>query len=308
MANTILRVGTIARAGIGLLIRELVVARTVWADAIGGDEFVGALDDTVTVRVPAIGQPARTRTLRAGTAIVNDDISEFGVAVKLTTDVYKGVSITDEDLTLSITDFGSQILRPQTQAVAEGVEDELITAIEGADYVGAALTISAADPFLAFVDAATALNDNFVPRNGRTMLVGSAVEAAVLKSDRLKSFPMGAGKDALEDASLGRMAGFRVIGSAGIGAYTAYAYHRSAFILATRAPKIPDGASMGEGISEAGIAMRWLKDYDYDNTTDRSLVNTWVGAVAVEDAVDPTDPASATDMLRAVELEMAGGS
>lgn len=305
MASTFLKVGVIARATVGLLLRELVIARTVWADAVGGDEFTGALEDTVTIRIPAIGQPARTRVLRAGTPITNDDLVEFGVDVKLATDIYKGVPVSDEDLTLSIKDFGDQILRPQTQAVAEKVEDLLAATIEGATYA-TSLPIDEDDPFLAFVDARTALNDAKVPRQGRTMLVGSSVEAAVLKSDRLTKFDQGAGADALTEASLGRMAGFTVVGSSGIDPDAAYAYHRSAFIQATRAPRVPDGVSFGEAISYGGIAVRWIKDYDFMNTTDRSLVNTWAGFTVVEDPVDPNDPESDTSLVRAVELTLPG--
>lgn len=305
MASTFLKVGVIARATLALLQRELVIARTVWADAINGAEFDGALSDTVTVRVPAIGQPARTRTLRAGTPITNDDLVEFGIAVKLTTDVYKGVTVSDEDLTLSITDFATQILKPQTQAVAEGIEDQLVAEIEGATY-GAAISITEADPFLAFVDAAEALNTSKVPRSGRTMLVGSEVESAILKSDRLKAYPQTAGIDAYTDARIGRMAGFDVVATSAIDSESAFAYHRSAFILATRAPRVPAGVPMGQGLTLDGIAARWIRDYDYNNTSDRSLVNTWVGLATVEDPDDPADPASTTSLVRAVELTLAG--
>lgn len=304
--NTFIKVGTIAKTMIGLLTRELVIARTVWTDAVGGAEFVGALDDTVTIRVPAIGQPARTRTLRGGTPITNDELAEFAIAVALTTDVYKGVPITDEELTLDIKDFARQILNPQTGAVAEGVEDQLVAAIEGASYE-TALPIDEDDPFLTFIDARTALNDANVPRGRRTMLVGSEVEAAVLKSDRLdKHDPGSPGVDAFSEARVGRMAGFDVIGSNGIASDKAYAYHRTAFVLATRAPAIPEGAKMGQGIELDGIAARWLRDYDYVNTTDRSLVNTWVGTAVVTDPDDPSDPDSDTSVVRAVELTLGG--
>lgn len=305
MANAFLRVGVIARATIGLLIRELVVGRTVWADAVGGDEFNGALNDTVTIRVPAMGQPARTRNVRGGAAITNDELAEYGVAVALATDIYKGVPVTDADLTLSIKDFGEQILRPQTQAVAEKYEDLLAAQIEGADY-GTPIAIDEADPFLAFVDAREVLNNFKVPRNGRTLLVGSAVEAALLKSDRLTKFDTGPGLDALTEATIGRMAGFTVVGTSAINPDKAYAYHRSAFIAATRAPRVPEGATFGEAVAFGGVAMRWLKDYDYANTTDRSLVNTYAGFATVEDADDPTDPASTTSLKRAVELYLVG--
>lgn len=307
MANAFLKAGVIARTAIGLLTRELVIGKTIWADAIDGAEFTGALNDTVTIRVPAIGAPARTRVLRAGSPIVNDAFTEFGIDVKLATDIYKGVGITDENLTLDIKDFGAQVLNPQTQAVAEKLEDLAAGEFAGASFpVGASLSIDEADPYLSFVDARQVLNDNKVPRASRVMLVGSSVEAAVLKSDRLTKFDQGPGLDAFTEATLGRMAGFTVVASTAIDPDEAYGYHRSALIVATRAPKIPEGVAMGEGISFQGFAMRWLMDYDYVNTTDRSLVNLWAGFKIVEDADDPTDPLSTTTLKRAVKLALAG--
>ena len=80
MPNTFLKPTVIAATAIGLLYRELVVARTIWTDAINPGEFQGAFADTVTMRVPA-RRSARTRTLRAGTAIVNDTSAEHGPAL-----------------------------------------------------------------------------------------------------------------------------------------------------------------------------------------------------------------------------------
>ncbi len=182
MANTFLKVGVIARTAVQLLFRELVVVRTVWTDAINPDEFVRALDDTVTLRVPA-RNTARTRTLRGGTPITLDEETEFAVPVKLDTDVYKGVAITDEELSLDITDFATQILLPQARAVAEGVEDRIVAEITSATY-DTPIEIDESDPYKAAVAARKALNDNNVPKAQRTLLVGSGVEAAMLSSDR----------------------------------------------------------------------------------------------------------------------------
>ena len=80
----------------------------------------------------------------------------------------------------------------------------------GADTYDTSIAIDSTDPFLAFVDARKALNDDNVPKGGRFMLVGSSVEADILKSDRLTKFDQGAGATALEEATIGRMAGFTV--------------------------------------------------------------------------------------------------
>ncbi|MEV2236693.1 P22 phage major capsid protein family protein [Micromonospora sp. NPDC049891] len=324
MANTFLKPTTIARTAIGLLYRELVVARTVWTDAVNPGEFTGVLNDTVTLRVPA-RRTARKRVLRAGTPIVNDSSAEYGVDVKLDTDVYNGAAITDEEFTLDISDFGAQVLMPQIRAVAEGVEDEIVDEITAADYP-AGMTIDPTDADLLDMSdtdwykvatrARRLLNDQHVPRSNRTLLVGSAVEEQILNSDRFTRFDSTGpdASDALREATIGRIAGFNVVPSSALDEEEAYAYHRTAFVLAARAPRVPQGVSFGttRGLAEAeqlgasasfgGISVRWLMDYDYTNTTDRSLVNTWVGTAAVEDPDDPTDPESTVSMHRAVKI------
>jgi hypothetical protein len=323
MANAFLKPTVIAATAVGLLYRELVVARTVWTDAINPNEFAGAFGDTVTMRVPA-RRSARTRVLRAGTAIVNDVSNEFGVDVKLTTDVYNGAPITDEELTLDIVDFGAQILMPQITAVAEGVEDAVVAEIEGATYESA-MTLNPdwsefrvngfTDWYRVANRARRLLNDKFVPKAQRTLLVGSEVEEEILNSDRFtRNDNIGeSAEDALREATIGRIAGFNVVPSAALEADEAYAYHRTAFVLAARAPLVPRGVAFGtqrslsEGkqggtASVAGIGARWIMDYDYTNTTDRSLVNTWVGTETVKDPITPSNPASSFRLDRAVKI------
>lgn len=321
MPNTFLKTQTIANTAVGLLYRELVIARTVWTDAVNPGEFTGALNDTVNLRVPA-RRVARKRTLRAGTAIVNDTSVEFSVPVKLDTDVYNGAPITDEELTLDITDFGAQVLNPQIRAVVEGLEDEIADEIEDADYgtnvidpTGADFVVSGeTDWYRTATRARRLLNDRHVPLSDRTLLIGTDVEEQILNTDRFTRFDAigNEAADALRESTIGRIAGFDVVVSSAIDPESAYAYHRTAFVLATRAPAVPAGAAFAQvrGVGQPGGAMgywdgvsvRWLRDYDYTNTTDRSLVNTWVGTASVEDVVSPTNPASATAMYRAVAI------
>ena len=323
MANAFLKPTVIANTAVGLLYRRLVVARTLWTDAINPGEFTGALNDTVTMRVPA-RRTARKRTLRAGTAIVNDVSNEFGVPVTLTTDVYNGAPITDEEFTLDIADFGAQVLTPQIRAVAEGVEDEAISAIEDATY-RSDMTVDPSDAdfqvggetdwYRVAARAAKLLDQKHVPEEGRTLLVGANIKEQIVVDDRFTradSVGPEAANDTLRRRTLGTIAGFTVISSVDVDADSAYAYHKTAFVLATRAPKVPQGATMaafrslGEAPGEvgyvAGISARWLMDYDYTSTTDRSLVNTWVGHASVTDPDTPSNPASTKSLYRAVKI------
>lgn len=322
MPNTFLKVGVIANATIGLLYRDLVIARTVWTDAVNPGEFTGALNDTVNLRVPT-RRVARKRTLRAGTPIVNDTSTEFSVPVKLTTDVYNGAPLTDEELTLDIRDFSEQILNPQIRAVVEGIEDEIAEEIEGADYgtnvidpTDTEFVVSGTtDWYRVATRAARMLDSKNVPTESRTLLIGAEAKENLSLDDRfIRADSVGAEQatSALRERTIGRIAEFNVVYSPFIDEEAAYAYHRSAFVMATRAPVVPAGAAFAQvrGAGQpggaignyGGMAVRWLRDYDYANTTDRSLVSTWVGTATVEDPDTPADPASTMSLTRAVKI------
>lgn len=325
MASTFLRPTVIARATVALLLRELVLSRTVWTDAVAAAEFRGAYNDTVTLRVPARVE-ARTRTLRSGTALQIDDLHEFGVPVQLTTDVYKGIAVTDENLTLSIEDFGQQILTPQITAIADKLEDIIAALIVGAPYIPD-MTIDPSDGdfqvngqrswWRIATRARRLLNQQNVPSGNRYLVVGAAVEEEILNDDRfIRADAVGTSvaESALREATIGRIAGFTVLQSNFIPEEAAYAYHRSAFVLGAMPPRVPAGATTGEIRSlgqgqqagaqavAGGVGVRWLMDYDAANTTDRSLVSTYVGTAPVEDPEDFDDPNSAKRLVRAVKI------
>jgi hypothetical protein len=274
MANTFIKATRIASAALGLLEREIVLPGLVWRDA-GGD-FRGAGGDTISIRVPARTQ-ARTRALRGarpstseGAGIITmDDLTETKVDVTLDTDVYSAVPVTDEELTLDLSDFGAQILEPQVRAVAEGVENAVAAEMTGATYA-TNLTVDTADPFKTFVDAYTALNKQNIPREGRAVVVGADIENLILKSDHLSRVDQSGSDAALRRAEMGRLAGFPIYVSNAIPANMGFAFHRTAYVLGMRAPMVPDGASFGSAQVYGNLAMRWIRDYDFRNVQDRS--------------------------------------
>lgn len=301
MANTFIKAAQIVQAATLLLQREIVLPRLVWRQADAN--FVGALNDTITLRVPAV-RVARTRVMRSATALVADDLAETSVPVKLDTHVYDLLNITDEQLTLDIVDFTTQVLNPQMRGVAEGLEDVIGTELAAANVAaGQELTpLESEEPYDMAVDAARILNDLKVGRVGRTLLVGSEVEAWLLKSDKLSKVNESGSDSALRDAIITRVAGFTVVGSQAIASDVAYAFHATAIALAVVAPALPSGAVMKERVSIAGLALRFLRDYNPTNATgpvDRSLVDAFVGAVSVEEAGNNN---------RLVKIDLAVGS
>jgi hypothetical protein len=286
--NVYLKGDKIAAAALGLLEREIILPALVWKDA-GGD-FAGAGGDTISIRVPARTQ-ARSRPLRGtrpaaseGNGIITmDELTETKVDVTLDEAIYNAVPITDEELALDITSFGAQILAPQVRAVAEGLENKLAATMVGANYA-TTLTLDTTDPYRTLVDARVQMNKTNVPMSERTCVVGADLEGVFLKSEHIAMADKSGSDTALRDAVIGRVAGFGPIYvSNALPADAGFVFHRTAFVMSMRAPGVPDGASFGASQSFAGMAMRWLRDYDFRNVQDRSLVDTYVGTNIVAD-------------------------
>lgn len=280
--NTYIKAPRIVNTMVGVLARDLTVPQLVWRDAFG--DFAGALDDTISLRVPAYATAARTRALRAGSdsPIVVDKLEETKVDVTLDTDIYKAHGVTLGELTLDVSNFEQQIAVPTASSVARGVEDALVAEMNGATY-NTDLALDEADPWKTLVKARLALDKANVPREGRSLVVGSDVEEAILVSDRLSKFDQSGSDTALRENTIGRLAGFTVVSVPGLDPDVAIAFHRTAFVLTMRAPQVPQGAVTGASRSYQGIAMTAIQDYDFINTTDRFAAHVYVGTEIVQD-------------------------
>ncbi len=280
MANTWIKATKVVSTALGVLEREIVLPQLVWKDAVG--DFAGAADDTISIRIPAY-VTSRSRTLRAAGPLTMDEMAECKIDVTLDKDIYKGVNISDEDLTLDITDFGAQIVSPIVRAIAMGVEDELADTITGATYTHE-VTLDTDAPYTAVLEARKKLNDSHVPPSQRVLLVGSTIEQYILEALAGRESGTTMEESALADATLVRnYGGFRVVQSSAIPPDEAYAFHRTAFVLCSRAPKIPAGATWGASQSYAGLAMRLIKDYDPLYIRDRCIGSVYVGTEVVTD-------------------------
>lgn len=303
MANAFIKPNAIVDTVLGMLQGELVLTQLVWKDGLG--DFAGKYNDTVTIRIPN-PTDANTRVLRGTGAARNltvSDLTETSVDVKLTDDVYNLVVLTDEEKTLDIFDYAAQVLNRQVDAVARKLEQGLADTITGAPY--ATTHEAAADSIYdAIIHARRQLNDAFVPRQGRVLVIGSAIEEALLLDDRFIRFDStgDSSNSALREARIGRIAGQDVIVSDYIPHGEAYLFHPTAFAMVTRPPSAPmSGADRVAAVGSAnGIALRWLGDYDPSVTSDRSLVDTFVGYKAIVDPLDGDNE----DMVRAAKIAL----
>lgn len=272
----------VVNTALGLLLRELTLPQLVWRDA-GGD-FRGVKDDTISLRLPAYA-PARTRALRSGASRTKDSIFERKVDVTLDTDVYKDIGITDEELTLDIVDFGSQVLNPVLTGIALQLEQEMADEITGASYENEISFVATSDdPYEdVAVPARALLNNAFVPFAGRVIVCGSELESAFLRSDHFSFANRSGTTETLREAMIGRVAGFDVYTSPAIPSDEAYAFHQTAYVMSQRAPIIPAGAPWGASESYQGLAIRCVRVFDPDLVEDRFVSDAWVGTNVVTD-------------------------
>lgn len=272
----------VANTALGLLLRELTLPQLVWRDA-GGD-FRGAKGDTISLRLPAYA-PARSRALRSGAKREKDTLHERKVDVTLDTDVYKDVGITDEELTLDIANFGSQVLNPVMVGIVLQLEQELIDTIEGSAYQNEIeFDPEKDDPYDdVAVPARQFLNNARVPAMGRSIVVGSELEAAFLTSEKFVRADQSGTTDTLREAKIGRVAGFDVYTSPGIGPKKGYAFHKTAYVMSSQAPVVPEGAPWGASQSFQGFAVRTVRVFDPNEVEDRFVADSWIGTNVVTD-------------------------
>ena len=272
----------IVNTALGVLRREIVLPSLVWRDAAG--DFAGAANDTISIRLPAYAK-ANTRSLRSGTTRQRDSLAEQKVDVTLATDVYKDIKISDEELTLDIANFGVQVLNPLMAGVAETLEDQLISTIENASYAKSiAFRYGTDDAWKnLIVTARELLNNARVPQTGRVLAVGAGIESELLRTDLFVKANESGSTSALEDAVIGRKAGFTIVSIPGLQPDEAYAFHQTAYVMSIRSPMVPAGAPYGASMAFDGMAMRIVRILDSDAIEDVLALDSWVGTNTVKD-------------------------
>jgi hypothetical protein len=265
-----------------LLRRMLVLPNTVARPA--GGEFAGDNGDTITVRVRT---PRSANVQASPGADVSGDFSsldETGVDVSLV-HLFDGVNISDEELSLELVDFASQVTEPQLASVATGAEDELAAAMN--DVVADEADLDDANVEDHILAAREALSSNDVPAGDRFAAVSPAAATLVLGIEKFVAADQsGDGGSAIREAVIGRKYGFTFVESNGLtggdGGAAIVFYHRSGFAFANRAPVAPRGAAQSAAVSDSGLGLRQVFQYNPNVLSDQSVVSTFAGAALVD--------------------------
>lgn len=275
---------------VGLVEPELTVTKLI--NHQGFDAFKGAKGDTLTQRVPG-RLPAREYAWRNDrtNGIVYDLYKEGKVDISLAGHLYSATQLTDEQYEFDLGSSWMKLADAQARGVAQGMNTRAAAVIENAPYE---VTIGGVEPAIrsALVEARKVLNKLRTPNEQRILLVGSDFEAAILNDDGLtltSNVAQARAESALADATIGRLQGFTVVSTLDIDPGSAYAFIPSAFVQLTAAPYVPDSVPFGASKSYGGFALRWMRDYDTEHFTDRSVVDAYVGQREVKDIIIPRE-------------------
>ena len=201
--------------------------------------------------------------------------------------------LTDEQREMDFMGWTQDILPAQSRAVARKLEYGAIKALKDGKYsVTIGANGKAANPagnvLAAILEARHALNRMGASKVKRTLLVGSDWDTILQGDGALLAGNVGntIAESAFADALLGKVKGFDIVVSEDIAPDEAYALTGDSFVFLNAAPGVPDSAVAGASmLSQDGIAMRWLRDYDPQYQVERSTVNTWYGYQQVLDPV-----------------------
>lgn len=285
MANVFITPDIVAARGIATLHNSMVLAALVSQDF--NAEFNGKVGDTITVRKPATFEAATFNTTTRTTTW--QAVTEDSIDVTLDTIKHVPVHVTDEQMTLEINDFSSQILTPAMEALAQAIDgalaEKLVDTAEGAGGGGTA-NISSSDATNAFIDARTILSRNKLPVMDRYSVLSPEGWGATLKTARIIEVDKSGQTDALRNSIIGRIVGFETYESQvfGYGANDAgqadgVAFHKSAVIAVIRPLNKPRGVPAENTAVQnyKGLSLRVIYTYDEAAKQDQMVVDIMYG-------------------------------
>lgn len=212
MANTLITPSIITKQALVEFKNAMVMLMKV--DRQLDSQFANKIGDTINVRrrvmYSAIDGPNITGKIL--------NTIEGNIPVQLDKQKTVPIQFTTKDLTLTIEDFSERYIRPAMIELVQQVESEIAEQYKKIwNFTGTPGTTPST--FLQIGDARAILTENGVPSDTRAIFYTPA--AITNLADGLKGvFPTNIAETAIEEASIGRYAGFQVIESASLKTHT----------------------------------------------------------------------------------------
>jgi hypothetical protein len=201
MANTFITPSLVAQEALIALEERLAASNLVYRGVERDFNLPRAKGDTINVKVPAT---FTSKQFVSTTAAQN--ITESSVAVKLDTIADVSVDITAKEMSLSIDDLSTQVIRPAIYSIAEQIEENVL----GALVAGSSLseTKSATAVISDIGKLAKALDLKKVPKSERYLFLHPEHQYEYVVLDAIVGFDKSQNIGALREAEVGRVFGF----------------------------------------------------------------------------------------------------
>lgn len=286
--NVFIKGEKFAATALGLL-RRTVKAPGLFTTRYGVADFRGAAGDVINIKRPAV-LVAREKEWRGDDAIVIDRLVNTKMQVQLNRHAYSAVALSPEEETLDEIDYVRDVQAPQVNAVADFIDNVVVSALTGATFVNTvkfnpnSADAVESDPRKVAIRARKLFQKAHVPATGRYWLVGADVSEAIAGYEKLLDVDTAGLPEALREGVVGRLAGFTIVELDELDPTASYFVHESAIAVANVAPVVPNGVAKGGGVAAGnGLAVTQLWDYDSDHLKDRSIVHAFAGASPVLD-------------------------
>lgn len=283
MAQVFITPSLIARTALATLHHSMVLANLVWRDFDG--DFSGKQGDTVTVRKPAT---FTAEEFDRSNGITLQDITEDSTPVVIDTIANVSVAVTDEEMTLDIASFQTQVLNGMVVAIAEKIDgdlaEELVDAANGTG--GGGVVDGTVNPTAAYRTALAILGRNKLPLTDRYAVLSPEAHADVLGEDKLIKVNESGSSNALRNAIIGDLLAFinytsGVFGAGGgdKGQADGVAFHKEAVALVVRPLQTPRGVADSQVAQEnfGGLSMRVVYSYNHQYKQDEVSVDVLYG-------------------------------
>lgn len=265
----------------------------------GFDQFRGAENDTVYMRVPGILPAREIADFRAerSASLTFDAYTERKISLTLSGNTYQATKLQDEQQDWDFMRW-ADVVGIQAAAVGRSLNAKAVAKLTSAPYLATVAGAKSGRTLRAsLVELRRIANAFRMPMEGRTLVMGTAVESAILNDDKIvlaQNVGTSIAEGALREAYIGRVFGFNLVVAQELPADKAYLIVPSAFVMATAAPAVPVSASYGATASAGangigGTAARWVMDYDPTILAERSVVNLYNGVRHVTDVFAGVD-------------------
>ncbi len=214
MANTILTVNQITRESLRVLHQEMTFISTINRQYDNSFAQTGAkIGDNLRIRLPNQYKVVR------GPALGSQDVVEQNVNLSVQPQFQVPMNFTALEMTLSLDDFSSRIIRPAMSTLAANVESTVINDLLKTvpNRVGNA---GAAPTFKSFAQGEAALTDNLAPAGDRYALLSTSAQVELV--DALKGLFQDSKEVAAQyrNGRMGRTAGLDFASSTHINSLT----------------------------------------------------------------------------------------